>query len=51
MSKDFEKIKRHYDDNLWNKKRVRNMVAAGKITVEEYEVIVGERYEVLSNFL
>lgn len=45
MSKDYEKIKQYYDNSLWNKARVKNMVAKDIITVEEYEAIVGEEYE------
>lgn len=42
MSKMFEKIKRYYDDGLWNKARVRNMVLKGIITGDEYRQITGE---------
>lgn len=41
----FEKIKRYYDENLWSKARVRNMVAKRIITKEEYADITGEDYE------
>lgn len=44
-SKDFEKIKKYYDQGLWSKERVYNMVGKGKITAEEYEEITGEAYE------
>lgn len=44
MSKNFEKIKGYYEDGLWNKARVKNMVAKGNITKEEYKEIVGEDY-------
>lgn len=43
-SKMFEKIKKYYDDGLWNKEMVRNAVIKGKITAEEYEEITGEPY-------
>ena len=44
MSKQFEKVKRYYNNGLWNKKMVYNVV--GKlITKEEYELITGEKYE------
>jgi len=44
-SKDYEKIKRYYDQGLWSKERVYNMVGKDKITTEEYEEITGEAYE------
>ena len=42
MSKNFEKIKGYYESVFWNKARVKNMVAKGIITKEEYKEIVGE---------
>lgn len=40
----FEKVKYYYDNELWDIKRVYNVV--GKvITEEEYELITGEAYE------
>lgn len=43
-SKNFEKVKKYYDDRMWNKAKVHN--AIGKwITAEEYEEITGEKYE------
>ena len=44
MSKMFEKIKTYYDNGLWSKARVWNMVFKGVITEEEYEMITGERF-------
>lgn len=44
MSKDFEKIKKYYDNGLWNKARVKNMVLNGIITEEEYREITGEEF-------
>lgn len=41
----FDKIKRYYDSGLWNEERVRNVVNKGVITEEEFEKIVGKRYE------
>ena len=39
----FEKIKYYYEQDLWDKQRVRNVV--GKVlTAEEYEMIVGEPF-------
>lgn len=46
MSKNYNKIKSYYDKKLWDKQRVYNVV--GKltgITIEEYEMIVGDKYE------
>lgn len=43
-SKNFNKVKKYYDNGLWNKEMVYNVV--GKwITAEEYEEITGEPYE------
>ena len=43
-SKNFNKVKKYYDDGLWSKAKVRAVV--GKwITAEEYEEITGEPYE------
>lgn len=44
MSKDFEKIKKYYDNGLWNKARVKNMALKGIITEEEYREITGEEF-------
>ena len=44
-SKMYDDIKKWYDDHFWSKKKVRNAVAKGKITEEEYEEITGEPYE------
>ena len=39
----FEKIKAYYDQGLWSKDRVKNVV--GKvITATEYKKITGEKY-------
>lgn len=44
MSKNFEKVKKYYDNNIWSKTRVYNSV--GKwITEEEYKEITEEDYE------
>ena len=43
-SKNFEKVKNYYDNEMWNKARVYN--AVGKwITEEEYKEITGEDYK------
>ena len=39
-----KKIKGYYESGFWNKARVKNMVAKGNITKEEYKEIVGEEY-------
>lgn len=44
-SKNFEKYKRYYDSGFWNDVMLRNVVAKGKITPEEYKEITGEDYE------
>lgn len=44
MSPKFEKVKKYYDSGLWNKTMVRNAVAKGWITAEEYTIITGEVY-------
>ncbi len=47
-SKNFEKVKKYYDNRLWSKQRVRNAVENPAsnpwITPEEYEEITGEKY-------
>lgn len=40
----FAKIKKWYEDGLWTKAMVANAVVKGKITAEQYEIIVGEPY-------
>lgn len=43
MSKHYEKVKDYYDNGLWSKQRVYNVV--GKwITADEYKQITGEEY-------
>lgn len=43
-SKNFEKIKKWYDDGVWNEARVRNAVVKGIITEEEFVEITGLEY-------
>lgn len=43
-SKQFEKVKRYYDEGFWNNVRVRNAVIKGYITEAEYKEITGEEY-------
>ena len=45
MSKMYERIKSYYDSGLWNEIRVRNMVIKSIITEEEFEQIVGKKFE------
>lgn len=45
-SKNYEKVKRYYDNGLWTKNMVANAVKKGWITAEEYQEITGEPYEV-----
>lgn len=42
----FERIKSFYDRGLWTKEMVADGVIYGRITPEEYEIIVGEPYAV-----
>ena len=41
----FEKIKKYYEAGVWNEQRVRDAVAKGAITAEEFKEITGEEYE------
>lgn len=41
----FEMVKNFYDNGLWKEKRVRDAVEKGWISANEYETIIGERYE------
>lgn len=43
-SKQFEKIKRYYDEGFWNETRVRNAVIKGAITEAEFQEICGIDY-------
>lgn len=43
-SKNYDKVKGYYNGEYWNKARVKNAVAKGWITEEEYEEITGEAY-------
>lgn len=44
MSPKFEKVKRYFDQGLWNLQMVRNAVVKRWITVEEFKLITGEDY-------
>ena len=41
----FNIVKRFYDKGYYTKEDVAVFVRAGKITAEQYEEIVGEKYE------
>ncbi len=41
----FEMIKKWYQRGIWKKKQVRDAVAKGQITAEEYKLITGEDYD------
>lgn len=45
MSRNFAKIKKFFDEDLWSKERVRLAVEKGMITAEEYKLITKEDYE------
>ena len=38
----FEKIKKYYDEGLWDEARVREAVAKNAITAEEFKAITGK---------
>lgn len=43
-SKNFEKVKKYYNNGLWSKAKVKNAVVKEWITAAEYEEITGEPY-------
>ena len=44
MSK-FDRVKKYFDNGLWDITRVRNAVIKEWITAEEFTTITGEEYE------
>ena len=40
----FEKIKMYYDKGVWDERRVRDAVAKGVITAEQFKTITGKDY-------
>lgn len=42
----FEKVKKYFDDGLWNINRVANAVLKGWIDTEQFEIITGENYDI-----
>ena len=45
-SKNFEKIKKYYDEGFWSITRVRNAVVKNQITEAEFYQITGIAYNV-----
>ena len=45
VSKNYNKVKKYYDKKLWDKERVKEAVRKKWITSDEYEKIIGEKYE------
>ena len=45
QSNNYNKVKDYYDKSLWNTEMVKNAVAKGKITPEQYKEITGDVYE------
>ena len=41
----FDKVKRFFDLGIYSKANVRQFVARGKLTAEEYRLITGDVYE------
>ncbi|MCY8934329.1 XkdX family protein [Bacillus atrophaeus] len=41
----FSRIKKFYNEGLWTKEMVHDVVAVGRITPEQYEEITGEPYK------
>lgn len=40
----YEKIKEYYERGLWNEERVRQAVAKGVITPEQFKEITGKEF-------
>ena len=45
MSK-YEKVKKYFDNGLWNEERVANAVIKGWITADDFREITGESYDI-----
>jgi len=43
-SKNFDKVKKYYDQGLWGINKVRQAVVKGWITEEEFKEITGQDY-------
>ncbi len=46
MSKKYMKVKKYFDNSLWDADRVANAVVKGWITVEEFREITGVVYDI-----
>ena len=46
MSKNYDKFKAYYEQGLWDKRKLHDIVSKGALTPEEYRQITGEEYEV-----
>lgn len=46
MSKKYEKVKKYFDNGLWDADRVANAVVKGWITVDEFREITGVIYDI-----
>ena len=44
LSKNYNKVKNYYDQELWSINKIRNAVNKGWITAEEFEIITGELF-------
>lgn len=44
-SQKFESVKRYYNFGYWDLKRVKDAVAKGWITAQEYTEITGKKYQ------
>lgn len=42
----FEKVKKYFDNGLWNIGRVANAVLKGWIDTEQFKIITGEIYDI-----
>lgn len=45
MSASVKNLAEKYYPLMWDKERLATLVRAGKLTVEEYEAVTGEKYE------
>ena len=46
MSKKYMKVKKYFDNGLWDSERVANAVVKGWITVDEFREITGVIYDI-----
>ena len=45
MSAKFETVKKYYDMGMWTEAKVKNAVAKGWITADEFKLITGKDYK------